>query len=89
VCGKCGQHLPFLLFRHAEVVERSRKFRRDFIEDGGRDRQFAMSFLQAERGSAGLRRCVFLRAAGDVADPERAHEFEARKPVEVLSAPFV
>ena len=49
MCGKRSQNLPFLLLGHVEVVERSPKLGRDFVEDGGRDLQRPMGFFQAER----------------------------------------
>src|SRR5262245_10529409 len=89
MCGKCSQNLPFLRLGHIEVVERSSKLSRDFIEDGGRDRQLAMGFFQAKRRAARLRRCIALGPPGNLADPERAHEFEAWKPVQMVGAPVV
>ena len=89
VCGKRSQNLPFLLLGHVEVVERSPKLSRDFVEDGGRDLQRPMGFFQAERSTARFRACIALGAARNVADPECAHELEARKPAQIVGAPFV
>src|SRR5262249_34384204 len=62
MCGKRSQYLPFLAPRHVEMVERSAKFSRDFIENLGRDLQRAVRFLQAERRASRLRGCIVLRA---------------------------
>jgi hypothetical protein len=87
VCGKCSQNLPFLRLGHLEVVKRSPKFSRDFIEHGRRDLQLAMGFFQAERSTARFRGCIVLGSTGNVADPEGAHELEAWKPAQVVVAP--
>src|SRR5262245_5765092 len=47
-----------------------------------------MGLLQAERSSAWFSGGVFLRAARDVADPQRPHEFQAGKPFRIVRAPF-
>ena len=72
VRGKCSQNLLLLLLGHLEEVERSPKFSRDFVELGGRDLQFAVSFFQAERSTAWFRSCILLRSTGNVADPRMA-----------------
>jgi len=71
-----------------EEVERSPKFRRDFIENGGRDLQLAMGFFQAERSTARFRGCIVLRSTGNVANPQGSHEFEAWKPVQIVGTSF-
>ena len=58
VRSKGSQNLPFLSLRHLEEVKRSTEFSRNFVELGGRDLQFAMGFLQAERSAAGSRSCI-------------------------------
>jgi hypothetical protein len=89
VRGKCGQDFSPLPLGHVEVVKRSRKLSRHFVENVGRDLQGAMGFFQAKVCFAGLRGCVDLGAAGDVADSERAHEFQAWEPAQIVCAPFV
>jgi hypothetical protein len=69
VCGRGSQNLSFLRLGHVEVIERSPKFSRDFIEGGRRDLQFAVGFFQAERSTARFRGCIVVGSTGDVADP--------------------
>jgi hypothetical protein len=73
---------------HLEEVKRPSKFRRDFIELGGRDLQVAMGFFQAERSTSWFRACILLGAAGNGADPQRAHELEARKSAQIVGRPL-
>ena len=61
--GKCGQDFSLLPLGHVEVVKRSRKLGRDFVEDVGRDLQSPMGFLQADVSLARLRGCIDLGAA--------------------------
>src|SRR5512146_430228 len=88
VCRERSQDFPFLLVGHFEGVERSSELGRHLVELGGRDLQLAMGFFQAERCAAWFRGCVVLGSAGDVADPEGAHELEAWKSAQVVGVPF-
>ena len=45
VCSEGSQYLTLLPLRHVEVVERSRKLSRDFVEDLGRDLQSPMGLF--------------------------------------------
>src|SRR5512132_3080647 len=47
-----------------------------------------MSFFQAERSTACFRGCILLGSTGNVADPQGAHEFEARKSAQIVGVPF-
>src|SRR5512133_733340 len=88
VCGEGAQNLPLLPLGHLEDVKRSRELGRDLVELGGRDLQLAVRFLQAERSAARYRGDVLLRATGNVADPQGAHEFEARKSAQIVGVPL-
>ena len=57
VCSEGSQYLTLLPLRHVEVVERSRKLSRDFVEDLGRDLQRPMGLFQAEVSRARFRGC--------------------------------
>src|SRR5215216_958397 len=88
VCRKSTQNLLLFPLGHLEEVKRSPEFGRDFIELGGRDLQFAVGFFQAERSSARFGGRILLGSAGNVADPQGAHEFEARKSAQIVGVPF-
>src|SRR4051794_3167042 len=89
VATKCRQDLALLALGDHEVVKRSPKLSRDLIEDRWRDLQVAMGFFEAEISAARLRGRIDLWPAGDGAHPQRAHELEARKSVQLLGAPLV
>ena len=59
----------------------------NFVELVGRNREFAVSLLQAERGAPSFRRRVLEGSAGNVAHPQGAHEFEARQSAETVRVP--
>ena len=61
VRGECRQDLLLLLVWHLEKVKSSAKFGSDLIELGGRDLQFAMRLVQAERSFARFRSGILLR----------------------------
>jgi len=85
VRGKCIQNLLLFLLGHLEELKRSPEFGSDLMELGGRDLQFAVSFFQAKRSTARFRGRILLESAGNVADPQGAHEFEARKSAQIVA----
>src|SRR5688572_8278193 len=47
-----------------------------------------MGFFQTKGGAAWLCGCILMGSPGDLADPERAHELEARESSKVVRVPF-
>src|SRR5215208_1087972 len=88
VCREGTQNLLLFALGHLEDVKGSPEFGRDFIELGGRDLQFAMGFFQAKRSFARFRGRILLGSARNVADPQGAHELEARKSAQIVGVPF-
>ena len=88
VGGEGFQDFVLLFFRHLEEVQRPSEFRRDLIEFRRGDIEVAMGLLKAERRSTWLGGRELEGAARNFADPQRAHELEARQPSQVLGVPF-
>src|SRR5690349_21684248 len=82
------EDLTLLALRHTEGIERARKDRRHFVELGSRDPEIAVGFLEAERGAARPCGAELERSAGDLADPQGAHELEAGKASEAVRVPL-
>ena len=85
---ECSQDFVFLALGHLDEVEGAPQLGRNFIEFIGRDPKFAMSFLQAERSAPGSCGCKLEGSTRNVADPQGAHEFQARQPAQVVRVPL-
>jgi hypothetical protein len=85
---KRSEDFALLALWHLDGVECAAKLSGDFIELIGRNVELAMSLLQAERRAPGSRRGKSEGSTGNVADPQGAHELEARQPAEIVRVPF-
>src|SRR4029453_14070249 len=80
----------FILFtrRYPEVIERASQLSRDLIELLGGDVEVAMGLFQPEGGTSRLRGREREGSAGDVADPQGAHELQPRQSVQLVGMPL-
>ena len=86
--GKRGQNLIRFLLGNFEKRERSPKLGRNLIELRRRNLEVAVSNFQADGSAARLCSRVLKRSAGNTANPQSAHEFKARKPIQVVPVPL-
>ncbi len=85
---KRSQNFVRLLFGHLEAGERSFKLSCNLIELRGRNPKVTVSDFQANRGTARFRGRVLKWPACYIANPQRAHEFQARKPAQIVGVPL-
>jgi len=86
--GKRSKDFFRLLAGNVEYGEGSLELGCNFIELVGRYLEVVVGSLQAYGRTAGFCGGVFEGAACDIADPQSAHEFQARKPGQIVGVPL-
>src|SRR5215218_1582192 len=84
----CCQDLGFFPLWDREMIERPRQHSCDSIELFRRDSEFPMRLLETEVSASGTRGRKLERTARGRGHPQRAHEFEAWEPIELLCVPL-
>src|SRR6266511_1197588 len=83
-----SEHLVLLGLGHFDEIAAAPKLSRNLVELLGRDAQLAMGLLEAEGCASRSRGRELEGPAGDVADPQGAHEFQARQSAQIVRVPL-